>query len=94
LNQAEYQEAGSHWTCCASVFVAHNAPFDLRALAAELEICRLSLIDDFVIDTLALTRLCYFVPQQLTERCGIPGDGHKRSTPCPLVWRPPPCCHA
>jgi len=58
---------------CGSVFVAHNAPFDLGALAAELEICRLSFIDDFVIDTLALTRLCYSFPSSLQSVAGYLG---------------------
>ena len=39
--------------------VAHNAPFDLSFLAAELEIARLPLPGNPVIDTLTLTRRVY-----------------------------------
>jgi DNA polymerase III epsilon subunit family exonuclease len=39
-----------------TVLVAHNAPFDLGFLAAELEIARLPLPENPVIDTLTLTR--------------------------------------
>jgi len=39
-----------------TVWVAHNAPFDLGFLAAELEIARLPLPENPVIDTLTLAR--------------------------------------
>ncbi len=42
-----------------AVLVAHNAPFDLGFLAAELEIARLPLPENLVVDTLALTRRAY-----------------------------------
>jgi DNA polymerase-3 subunit epsilon len=42
-----------------AVLVAHNAPFDLSFLAAELEIARLPLPGSPVIDTLTLTRRVY-----------------------------------
>ena len=42
-----------------AVLVAHNAPFDLSFLAAELEIARLPLPENPVIDTLTLTRRAY-----------------------------------
>lgn len=42
-----------------AVLVAHNAPFDLGFLAAELEIACLLLPDNPVIDTLALVRRTY-----------------------------------
>jgi DNA polymerase-3 subunit epsilon len=42
-----------------AVLVAHNAPFDLSFLAAELEIARLPLPGNPVIDTLTLTRRTY-----------------------------------
>jgi DNA polymerase-3 subunit epsilon len=42
-----------------AVLVAHNAPFDLGFLAAELEIARLPRPENPVIDTLALTRRVY-----------------------------------
>jgi DNA polymerase-3 subunit epsilon len=45
-----------------SVLVAHNAPFDLGFLASELSICRLPLVDNLVVDTLALARCCYSFP--------------------------------
>ncbi len=45
-----------------SVIVAHNAPFDLGFLASELNISRLPLIDNLVVDTLALARYCYSFP--------------------------------
>jgi DNA polymerase-3 subunit epsilon len=45
-----------------SVLVAHNAPFDLGFLASELNICRSPLIDNLVVDTLALARCCYSFP--------------------------------
>jgi DNA polymerase-3 subunit epsilon len=44
------------------VLVAHNAPFDLGFLASELNISRLPLLDDLVVDTLALARRCYSFP--------------------------------
>ncbi len=46
-----------------AVLVAHNAPFDLAFLAAELEIARLPLPENPVIDTLALTRRTYSLPR-------------------------------
>lgn len=39
-----------------SVIAAHNAPFDLAFLASELTISRLPLVDNPVVDTLALSR--------------------------------------
>jgi DNA polymerase-3 subunit epsilon len=42
-----------------AVLVAHNAPFDLGFLAAELEIARLPLPENPVIDTLTLARRAY-----------------------------------
>ena len=42
-----------------AVLVAHNAPFDLGFLAAELEIARLPRPKGLVIDTLALVRRAY-----------------------------------
>ena len=42
-----------------AVLVAHNAPFDLGFLAAELEIARLPVPENPVIDTLTLTRRTY-----------------------------------
>ncbi len=45
-----------------SVIVAHNAPFDLGFLASELTISRLPLVDNPVVDTLALSRYCYSFP--------------------------------
>jgi DNA polymerase III subunit epsilon len=42
-----------------AVLVAHNAPFDLGFLAAELEIAHLSAPKNPVVDTLALTRRAY-----------------------------------
>ena len=42
-----------------AVLVAHNAPFDLGFLAAELEIARLPLPHTLVVDTLALVRRTY-----------------------------------
>jgi hypothetical protein len=45
-----------------SVIVAHNAPFDLGFLAYELTISRLPLVDNPVVDTLALSRYCYSFP--------------------------------
>jgi DNA polymerase-3 subunit epsilon len=42
-----------------AVLVAHNAPFDLSFLAAELEIARLPLPGNPVVDTLTLTRRTY-----------------------------------
>lgn len=42
-----------------AVLVAHNAPFDLGFLAAELEIARLSRPKGLVIDTLVLVRRAY-----------------------------------
>jgi len=46
-------------TMAGAVLVAHNAPFDLGFLAAELEIARLPLPENPVIDTLALARCVY-----------------------------------
>jgi DNA polymerase-3 subunit epsilon len=46
-----------------AVLVAHNAPFDLGFLAAELEITRLPLPENPVIDTLALARRVYSFPR-------------------------------
>ncbi len=46
-----------------AVLVAHNAPFDLGFLAAELEIARLLVPDNPVVDTLALTRRAYHLPR-------------------------------
>jgi DNA polymerase-3 subunit epsilon len=43
----------------SAVLVAHNAPFDLGFLAAELEIARLPLPDNLAIDTLTLARRVY-----------------------------------
>ena len=45
-----------------SVLVAHNAPFDLAFLSAELKICQLPAPSCVVIDTLALARRCYRFP--------------------------------
>ena len=42
-----------------AVLVAHNAPFDLGFLAAELDIARLPLPQTPVVDTLALVRRAY-----------------------------------
>jgi DNA polymerase-3 subunit epsilon len=42
-----------------TVLVAHNAPFDLGFLAAELEIARLPPPEGLVVDTLALVRRVY-----------------------------------
>jgi len=42
-----------------AVLVAHNAPFDLGFLAAELEIARLSPPEGLVVDTLSLVRRTY-----------------------------------
>jgi DNA polymerase III epsilon subunit family exonuclease len=46
-----------------TVLVAHNAPFDLGFLAAELEIARLPLPRNPVLDTLALARRAYNLPR-------------------------------
>lgn len=46
-----------------AVLVAHNAPFDLCFLAAELEIAHLPVPDNPVVDTLALTRRAYRLPR-------------------------------
>jgi DNA polymerase III epsilon subunit family exonuclease len=45
-----------------SAIVAHNAPFDLGFLASELTISSLPLLDNLVVDTLALARRCYSLP--------------------------------
>jgi DNA polymerase III epsilon subunit family exonuclease len=46
-----------------AVLVAHNAPFDLVFLAAELEIARLPRPENPAIDTLSLARLAYRWPR-------------------------------
>jgi len=46
-----------------AVLVAHNAPFDLGFLAAELDIARLPAPKNPVIDTLALARRAYRLPR-------------------------------
>jgi len=46
-----------------AVLVAHNAPFDLGFLAAELEMARLPAPQSPVIDTLALARRAYAFPR-------------------------------
>ncbi|NBD35645.1 MAG: hypothetical protein GVY30_06560, partial [Chloroflexi bacterium] len=46
-----------------AVLVAHNAPFDLGFLVAELEIARQPIPNNPVIDTLALTRRAYHLPR-------------------------------
>ncbi|MCP4544660.1 MAG: WYL domain-containing protein [Chloroflexi bacterium] len=46
-----------------AVLVAHNAPFDLGFLAAELGNARLPVPDNPVVDTLALTRRTYSLPR-------------------------------
>jgi len=45
-----------------AVLVAHNAPFDLGFLAAELEIARLPPPEGSVVDTLALARRAFTFP--------------------------------
>jgi DNA polymerase-3 subunit epsilon len=45
-----------------AVLVAHNAPFDLGFLTAELEIARLPCPENPVVDTLALVRRAYSLP--------------------------------
>jgi DNA polymerase-3 subunit epsilon len=45
-----------------AVLVAHNAPFDLSFLAAELELAGLPGVDNPVVDTLALSRRAYTFP--------------------------------
>lgn len=50
-------------TIQGAVLVAHNAPFDLSFLAAELEIAQRPIPDNPVIDTLALTRRTYRLPR-------------------------------
>ena len=66
-----------------SVIVAHNAPFDLGFLAAELEICRLPFIDNMVIDTLTLARRWYSFPsnslQNVAYYLGIDTLGQHRA---------------
>jgi DNA polymerase-3 subunit epsilon len=46
-----------------AVLVAHNAPFDLGFLAAELESARLPMPGNPVVDTLALVRRAYSLPR-------------------------------
>ncbi|MCP4543722.1 MAG: WYL domain-containing protein [Chloroflexi bacterium] len=46
-----------------AVLVAHNAPFDLGFLAAELGVARLPVPENPVIDTLALVRRTYSLPR-------------------------------
>lgn len=66
-----------------TVIVAHNAPFDLGFLAAELEICRLPFIDNMVIDTLTLARRWYSFPsnslQNVAYYLGIDTLGQHRA---------------
>jgi len=45
-----------------SVLVAHNAPFDLGFLAAQLADARRPMLRNLVLDTLVLARRCYKLP--------------------------------
>jgi DNA polymerase-3 subunit epsilon len=57
-----------------AVLVAHNAPFDLGFLAAELKIAHLPLPENLVIDTLTLVRRAYsFARNSLSAVAGALG---------------------
>ncbi len=69
-------------TMAGAVLVAHNAPFDLGFLAAELEIARLPPPDGPVVDTLALVRRAYRFARNSLPAVAValgiePGPAHR-----------------
>jgi DNA polymerase III subunit epsilon len=68
-----------------SVFVAHNAPFDLGFLRHEFRLARCALADLPVIDTLALAQAHYRFPHNSLEAIatalGVPSTTRHRAMP-------------
>jgi DNA polymerase-3 subunit epsilon len=75
-----------------ALLVAHNAPFDLGFLAAELEIARLPPPEGLVVDTLALARRGYSFPSNslgvVASHLEIEmGTAHRAMSDVQTTWR-------